>query len=82
MAEKKYLQFLCSVLNFNTIFRINVFSRTCCILGDETINFNTDETSFFLQGLDYMNRESTLGQNIIQSEGEQKFYVPYLRALE
>jgi hypothetical protein len=32
VAEKKYLQFLVSVHNFNTIFRVNVFARISNIL--------------------------------------------------
>lgn len=70
VAEKKYLQFLISVQNFNSIFRVNVFSRVSNIINEEHLSFNNDETAFYLQGLEFMNLESQLGVNIIHSEGE------------
>ena len=70
VAEKKYLQFLCSVLHFNQIFRVNVFARMAGLFNEDNLNYNTDEVAFFLQGLDYMNRESTLGVNVLHSESE------------
>ncbi|CAD8173037.1 unnamed protein product [Paramecium pentaurelia] len=82
VAEKKYLQFLLSVIHFSSIFRVNVFARMIAILQDEHLNFSIEESSFFLQGYDFMCSESTLGVNVVQSESEQKFHVPYLRALD
>ncbi|CAD8115280.1 unnamed protein product [Paramecium primaurelia] len=82
VAEKKYLQFLLSVIHFSSIFRVNVFARMIAILQDEHLNFSIEESSFFLQGYDFMCSESSLGVNVVQSESEQKFHVPYLRALD
>ena len=48
VAEKKYLQFLLSVIHFSSIFRVNVFARIISVLADEQINFTVEETQFFL----------------------------------
>jgi len=40
------------------------------LFNEDNLNYNTDEVAFFLQGLDYMNRESTLGVNVLHSESE------------
>lgn len=47
-----------------------MFSRIANVINEDNLGFNSDETAFFLQGLEYMNYESQLGMNIIHSEGE------------
>lgn len=48
VAEKKYLQFLLSVIHFASIFRVNVFARMIAILREEQLNFSVEESTFFL----------------------------------
>ncbi|CAD8127260.1 unnamed protein product [Paramecium sonneborni] len=82
VAEKKYLQFLLSVIHFSQIFRVNLFARLLCLLHDEHLNFTQEESAFLLSGLEYIHSQTTLGVNIVQGDSESKFYVPYLRALD
>ncbi|CAK67716.1 unnamed protein product (macronuclear) [Paramecium tetraurelia] len=82
VAEKKYLQFLLSVIHFCQIFRVNVFARLLCLLHDEHLNFNQEESAFMISGLEYIHSQTSLGVNIVQGDSESKFYVPYLRALD
>ncbi|CAK69301.1 unnamed protein product (macronuclear) [Paramecium tetraurelia] len=82
VAEKKYLQFLLSVIHFCQIFRVNLFARLLCLLHDEHLNFTQEESAFLLSGLEYIHSQTSLGVNIVQGDSESKFHVPYLRALD
>ncbi|CAD8185807.1 unnamed protein product [Paramecium pentaurelia] len=82
VAEKKYLQFLLSVIHFSQIFRVNLFARLLCLLHDEHLNFTQEESAFLLSGLEYIHSQTSLGVNIVQGDSESKFHVPYLRALD
>ncbi|CAD8128062.1 unnamed protein product [Paramecium sonneborni] len=82
VAEKKYLQFLLSVIHFSQIFRVNLFARLLCLLHDEHLNFTQEESAFLLSGLEYIHSQTSLGANIVQGDSESKFYIPYLRALD
>lgn len=57
-----------------------MFARFMNLLDDHS-NFNLEEQQKYLEALEFVQAQHNLGVTIKDNESEQKFYVPYVRAM-
>lgn len=51
-------------------------------LLDNQFNYSADEFNKYIEVLDFVQNKSSFGVSIVGNELEQKFYIPYIRALQ
>ncbi|KAL4510014.1 hypothetical protein ABPG72_010207 [Tetrahymena utriculariae] len=83
VAENKYTQFLMSVIQYQSIFRVNMFTRLLTINSDKKMNYSIDEMEKYFQAYEFIVNLSTMGVlNPQHSETDSTFMVPHLKALD
>ncbi|EAR96842.2 EF hand protein (macronuclear) [Tetrahymena thermophila SB210] len=83
VAENKYTQFLMSVIQYQSIFRVNMFTRLLTVNSDKKMNYSIDEMEKYFQAYEFIVNLSTMGVlNPSHSETDSTFMVPHLKALD
>ncbi|EAR93904.2 F-box protein (macronuclear) [Tetrahymena thermophila SB210] len=80
IADQKFLILILSIKKYSQILRINMFSRFLG-LQEGNMNFTTDELNKYIDVLDFINNVSQAGTNFTNNESEQKYLVPYIKAV-
>lgn len=81
IADQKFLVFALSIKRNIQIFRINVFAKFLGLL-DAVQNFPLEDLNKYIQVLDYVMNVSQVGQLIQNADGDHRFYIPYMRAVQ
>lgn len=71
-----------NILNYQQIFRVNVFSRLIGVFSKDEDNYTIEEMDKYISCWNFLIYGSTMGSNIQFNESDLKIYTHYLRALD
>ena len=81
IADRRFIIFVLSLKKYNSYFRISMFSKLFGLYEDKT-NYSVEEFNKYIEAMDFCLNVSTMGVPIVNPEGDSKFYIPYIRALQ
>jgi hypothetical protein len=81
VAEQKFSFFILSIKQHMQTFRVNIFARIVNLF-DANLNFSIDEVKKFIEGMDYLVYQCSMGYSIPHVETDIRRCVPYIRALD
>ncbi|KAL4479994.1 hypothetical protein ABPG74_020510 [Tetrahymena malaccensis] len=82
VAEQKYLHFLMNILNYQQIFRVNLFGKLIGVFQRDDDNYSIEEMDKYISCWHFLIRGSTMGSAIPFNESDLRIYTHYLRALD
>ncbi|EAR92111.2 EF hand protein (macronuclear) [Tetrahymena thermophila SB210] len=82
VAEQKYLHFLMNILNYQQIFRVNLFGKLIGVFSRDDENYSIEEMDKYISCWHFLIRGSTMGSAIPFNESDLRIYTHYLRALD
>lgn len=71
-----------NVINYQQIFRINVFARLTGVLQRDEDNYSVDEMDKYMNGWQFLIYQSNMGQNLNYNESDLRVFCHYLRCYD